>query len=242
MKLPEMILFDYGQTLVNEQEFDGVKGTEAVLKYATENKHHLTAEQVQQEAAAINQEFGRFDPKRRHLFQIEVPNTMFSPYLYESQGIKIPLSTSEIDQIFWDAASPGVATDGVKEFLAFLKKRGIRTGVISNISYAQEVVADRINHLLPENEFEFILTSSNYIFRKPHQRIFKLALEKAELAAEDVWYIGDQFECDIKGALGVGMTPIWYVGAIDAPKEEQQEDIFTITEWWELQEKLEALH
>ncbi len=27
MKLPEMILFDYGQTLVNEQKFDGIKGT-----------------------------------------------------------------------------------------------------------------------------------------------------------------------------------------------------------------------
>lgn len=32
MKKPKMILFDYGQTLVNEQLFDGVKGTEAVLK------------------------------------------------------------------------------------------------------------------------------------------------------------------------------------------------------------------
>lgn len=31
MKKPKMILFDYGQTLVNEQAFDGVKGTEAVL-------------------------------------------------------------------------------------------------------------------------------------------------------------------------------------------------------------------
>ena len=31
---PKMILFDYGQTLINEVKFDGVKGTEAVLKYA----------------------------------------------------------------------------------------------------------------------------------------------------------------------------------------------------------------
>ena len=35
MKKPKLILFDYGQTLVNEQLFDGVKGTEAVLGYAT---------------------------------------------------------------------------------------------------------------------------------------------------------------------------------------------------------------
>lgn len=34
MKKPKMVLFDYGQTLVNEQCFDGIKGTEAILKYA----------------------------------------------------------------------------------------------------------------------------------------------------------------------------------------------------------------
>lgn len=38
MKKPKMILFDYVQTLVNEQIFDGVKGSRAVLEYATKNK------------------------------------------------------------------------------------------------------------------------------------------------------------------------------------------------------------
>lgn len=46
MKIPQMILFDYGQTLFAEQKFDGVKGTEAVLQYAARNKYHLSAEQV----------------------------------------------------------------------------------------------------------------------------------------------------------------------------------------------------
>lgn len=48
IKKPKMILFDYGQTLVNEQKFDGVKGTAAVLKYAKRNKYHKTAEEVQE--------------------------------------------------------------------------------------------------------------------------------------------------------------------------------------------------
>lgn len=105
MKTPKMVLFDYGQTLIAEQKFDGVKGTEAVLRYATRNKYHLSAEQVQAKADGINREFGRFDPEKRHLFQIEIPNTMFTPYLYESQGIEIALSNSEIDTVFWDAAA-----------------------------------------------------------------------------------------------------------------------------------------
>ena len=238
MKLPKMILFDYGQTLVSEQKFDGVKGTEAVLEYATQNKYHLTAEEIQREAAAINEEFGRYDPSRAHLFQIEVPNSMFTPYLYESLGIEVPLSTEEVDRIFWDAAAPGTPTDGMADFLAFLKKNGIRTGVISNIAIAQKIVAERINALLPNNTFEFIITSSNYIFRKPHQRIFKLALEKAGLPAEDVWYIGDSFACDVKGALGVGMTPVWYIGACDQPHFDKQVDVCIIEEWRELEKKI----
>lgn len=36
MKIPKMILFDYGQTLIAEQKFDGVKGTEAVLQLCYE--------------------------------------------------------------------------------------------------------------------------------------------------------------------------------------------------------------
>ena len=42
MKIPKMVLFDYGQTLIAEQKFDGVRGTEAVLQYATRNKYHLS--------------------------------------------------------------------------------------------------------------------------------------------------------------------------------------------------------
>ncbi len=133
MKRPDMILFDYGQTLVNETPFDGVRGTEAVLRYCTENKYHLTAEQIQREANAINSELGRFDPARRHLFQVEAPNYMFTAYLYESLGIKLSLTSGQVDQIFWDAASPGRPTEGCPEFLAYLAAQGIRTGVISNI-------------------------------------------------------------------------------------------------------------
>lgn len=238
MQMPKMILFDYGQTLIAEQEFNGVKGTEAVLQYATENKYHLSAEQIQAKAEEINRELGKGTPEKRHLFQIEIPNTMFTPYLYESLGIEIALSNSEIDTVFWNAAAPGVPTEGIKEFLKYLKNKGIRTGVISNISYAPSVVAERINGLLPENVFEFILTSSNYVFRKPNKRIFELALEKADLNPDEVWYIGDQYECDIKGSLEAGMLPVWYIGAIDLPYKEDK-SILTVAAWDELVLRME---
>ena len=245
MKIPKMVLFDYGQTLIAEQKFGGIRGTEAVLQYATRNKYHLSAEQVQDKANEINRELGRFDPATRHLFQIEIPNIMFSPYLYESQGIEIALSSSEIDTVFWNAAAPGTPTEGIKDFLAYLKSKGIRTGVISNISFAPSVVAERINRLLPENTFEFIITSSNYIFRKPNKRIFDLALEKAQLQPDEVWYIGDQYECDVKGSLKAGLLPIWYIGAIDLPYTMEEghsmgKNILTVKTWSEIKQYMDV--
>ena len=135
MNKPKMIMFDYGQTLIKEEPFNGVKGTEAVLKYAIKNKYGKTATEVQEYANQLNKEMGRFDPYKRHLFQYEIPNHMFTKYLYGSKGIEISLSSEEIDNVFWDAAAPGSPTKGILEFLTFLKQIGIRTAVISNISY-----------------------------------------------------------------------------------------------------------
>ena len=129
-----MILFDYGQTLVAEEPFDGIRGTTAVLKHAIENKYNLTPEQVQTEANKINTELKRFDPVARAKNTVEIPNHLFTGYLYESLGIKINLTAEEIDRTFWDAASPGKPTEGLPELLEYLYKHQIRTAVLSNIS------------------------------------------------------------------------------------------------------------
>ena len=236
---PEMIIFDYGQTLADESSFDGIAGTEAILKYAVKNKYNLTAEQVQAEADKINRELGRFDPDKRHLFQIEVPNDMFRNYLYESLGIKLSVSGEEADTIFWDAASAAKPVEKINELIAYLKKEGIRTGVISNISHCKEAVVNRINKIMPENEFEFVITSSEYMFRKPNKRIFELALEKAELKAQQVWYCGDNFKCDIVGANNAGIFPVYYNNSDD--KVNADFEYLSISDWQEMINALDGI-
>ena len=232
-----MILFDYGQTLVNETPYDGIAGTRAVLQYATKNKHSSTPEEVQAVADTLFSYLNRDDPNKYHLFQIEIPNYMFNAFLYQSLGIELSLSPQEIDRIFWNAAHTCTPTDGIVDFLVFLDKQNIRTGVISNISYCGEVVEEHITQLLPQHNFEFILASSEYLFRKPDRKIFELALEKADLYPEDVWYVGDNYECDVLGAKNAGLFPIFYVGAThNAP---HYNDVFTISSWEQLKQQID---
>lgn len=239
MNKPKMILFDYGQTLVKEDKFNGIAGTESIMKYAVENKYNKTPRDIQKTADEINDEIGRFKSCENHLVKYEVPNSAFSAYLYESQGIKFSVPYDELEEIFWDFAAPASAANGIAEFLEFLKEQRIRTGVISNISYTKKTVENRINKLIPCNEFEFIITSSEYVFRKPSKRIFDLALEKAELKAEEVWYVGDQYKCDIVGAKNAGMFPIWYTANINL-RQDLYADILKISSWRELQQILQG--
>ena len=98
-----------------------------------------------------------------------------------------------------------------------------------------EVVKNKIDRMIPKHNFEFIIATSEYMFRKPNKRIFQLALEKAELNPEDVWYVGDNYECDVVGARNAGIFPVWYVGAKEATYAEK-EDILMVKKWGDLQD------
>ncbi len=233
MKKPKMILFDYGQTLAEEEKYDGVKGTAAVMRYAVENRYDLTPEQVQREADAVNRELGRFDPALRAKNMVEIPNRVFNAYLYESLGIRIDLTPEEYDRIFWDASAPGKPTEGIPEFLDFLWERGIRTAVLSNMSYAGSVLTERIGRFLPGHHFEFIMATSEYLFRKPNPRIFRLALEKAGLSPDEVWYAGDTWSRDAAGAKSAGLLPVLY-RCREQADASNPDGVIQISAWTEL--------
>ena len=241
MYKPKMIIFDYGQTLVHEERFDGVAGTKAVLDRCVKNPSGITAEEVQAFANELNKDIGRYDPVTNHLFLLEVHNHPFQNYLYDYFGLTRIVSPLELETIFWDTASPGKPTEYIFEFLAYLKKMKIRSSVISNIAMSGQALENRINALLPIHDFEFIIASSEYVFRKPHRRIFEIAAKKASLAASDLWYCGDNASCDIDGAKAAGLFPVWYKGAYQGEGDTPEDDCLTVMSWQELQGYLEGL-
>ena len=101
-----------------------------------------------------------------------------------------------------------------------------KNGVVKSVTIAGKEV-------IPE--VYYTIATSDYLFRKPNKRIFQFALQRAELKPEDVWYIGDQYEADVKGALGAGVMPVWYQGAIDLPFTAD-ESVLTVQSWKQLRE------
>ena len=160
--------------------------------------------------------------------------------MYDYFGIEFDLTQNEMDRIFWDASAPGKPVENIELLLNFLHEKGIRTGVISNLSYSGETLKNRINTLLPNNHFEFIIASSEYMFKKPHKRIFELALRKANLVeSKDVWFCGDNVIADVEGASLCGMKPMWFKGALREEKYTPIVDYIEINNWIELKKLLE---
>jgi putative hydrolase of the HAD superfamily len=239
---PKMIIFDYGQTLVNEKSFDGLKGTRAVLREATRNLNNISAEEIQAMANKLNEEIGRYGTEIEEQPVLEIHNHMFQNYLYEYFGIELTKSAGEVEQIFEIAALDAEPTKNIIEFLQYLEDSKIRTGVISNTSFSGERLQACINRYIPSHKFEFMIASSEYIFRKPHKRIFELALRKANLAPCDVWYIGDNALCDVDGATDCGIFAVWYKGAIEkSNKYIPKTSCLEINDWTELMEILKSL-
>ena len=59
------------------------------------------------------------------------------------------------------------------------------------------------------------MTSSDYFIRKPNSILFEIALKKAGLSADKVWFCGDSVYADVNGAHSVGMFPVLYDGSTD---------------------------
>lgn len=242
MNKPKMIIFDYGQTLVNEKIFNPLEGTRAILNEAVINPNNVSADEIQALANQLLKEIGRWGVDAENQTFLEVHNHVFQNYLYEYFDIQFTKPIAEVERIFLKGSCIAEPTKNIVAFLKFLDTKNIRTSVVSNISFSGNLLKEHINNVIPSNNFEFIIASSEYVFRKPHKRIFELALRKAKLSASDTWYCGDNAVFDVDGAAASGIFPVWYKGAIEKsnkyiPKNHHIE----INDWNELIDMLGAL-
>lgn len=243
MKKPEMILFDYGHTLVYEPSFDHPAGFRAVLARCRSNPRGITAEELA-EAYALRLE--RLI-SASHAADCDYLDMAAKRLLYEERALEFDAELTELERLYWDAAGPGTAMPGADALLRELEALGIRSAVVSNMNFREANVKGRIDRLLPDNRFEFVLCSCEYATRKPRQDFFRLALRKAGLEADQVWFCGDNPRCDVVGAFEAGMQAVWYDNDMGCPYRQDADRVevtvpcLHIREWTELGELLKKL-
>ena len=88
---PKMVLFDYGQTLIDEPYFNKALGMEAVLAHADANPLGRTARELADYIDALEGEMERFRTADGHIPLYETHNLPFQRYVFASQGLSFSL-------------------------------------------------------------------------------------------------------------------------------------------------------
>ena len=89
-----------------------------------------------------------------------------------------------------------------------LGRRGLKRGLIVN--GAPAVQRHLIQNLRIEAHFEHVVLAEIEGYSKPDPRLFRRALELADVAPEQMLYVGDSPITDVYGAVRAGIRTAWF--------------------------------
>lgn len=102
---------------------------------------------------------------------------------------------------------PVIEPDGMAA-IAFLHRRGLALGCVTNTILLEEAVIDALRRLGLLAYLRSVVVSSAMGYRKPHPSLFLSALDELGVEAGDAVFVGDRLVDDIGGARAVGMRTI----------------------------------
>ncbi len=130
----------------------------------------------------------------------------------------------------------------VRKILLKLKEMGLLLGIITDGNPIKQW--EKILRLELDAYFDEVLISDFVGVKKPHPKIFRKALGKFNVKADEALMVGDRLYSDIYGAKQVGMHTVWFKYGKYANREKDYIKYadFTIEDLKELPEIIEVLN
>lgn len=190
--------FDIDHTLVVDNKLERIAFLRLLARIDLEGgvlRGTLDHETSAIDTLLVRQRSGAFtiDEAIRH-FVLEhgVPDA--EPFVEHFRTIVLSL----VDQIV-------VPLTGAPRMLAELRGHGIATAVLSNgWNPLQQRKAERAGFTGP------VLASADIGASKPDPRAFAALVERLDLPADRIWYVGDNPRSDVAGAHAAGLRAAWY--------------------------------
>jgi putative hydrolase of the HAD superfamily len=216
------VLFDLGGTLMYERatwNAINARADEALTNY-------LRGEGMELNLSTFPREFRN---RLRKYFQQREKDLLETTYSFVLRDVlkdkgygDVPESTLRhaLDELFAITQTNWTLENDTLSTLQKLEQDGYRMGLISNAGDDQDVqqLARRFDIA---RYFDFILTSAACSYRKPHRRIFELALSNWYFLPSEAVMVGDNLDADIRGAQSVGLLAVWISRRAGERTEEQ---------------------
>jgi putative hydrolase of the HAD superfamily len=133
---------------------------------------------------------------------------------------------------------------GTEEMLAGLKGNH-RLGLLSNFTHPP-AARGLMDYLGLTPFFDVVLISGDLGYRKPHGSVFEQLISDLGVERDQILFIGDDLDPDIRGAKEAGLHPVWmtyvrdnrvptFPGYTAGGEEEAGADVPRISNWKDLQ-------
>jgi len=113
-----------------------------------------------------------------------------------------------LDRLFAVTQTNWILEEEALPTLKKLESNGYRLGLVSNAGDDKDV-QQLAKKFRVDPYFDFILTSARCSYRKPHPRIFEMALSNWYFLPTEAVMVGDNLDADIRGAQNAGLYAVW---------------------------------
>ena len=205
------VLFDLGETLL---DFGKVKATRLFREGARLSYDYLKS---------CDQPVGNFEYycwsnlialRVRHFIsnitKKDINSSALLRHIGTKKGIKLDAEQWRHFAWLWYEPLSKIATTDpkIKETLISLKGLGLKLGILSNTFVNAHSLEKHLKQIGILDFFTIRMYSYEFDFRKPDLRIFKIAAERIGEAVENIMYVGDRIDKDIKPAIKIGFKPV----------------------------------
>lgn len=203
------ILFDLGSTLL---EYETIPWDELNLRCIEAGYAYLVKQGY---AVPSLDEFIRAFQDIRQVYRERAAASLeewvvidLSAELLKSCGLN---GDQELAQAYFEAYAQPVAEQvtmfaDAPTVLRLLKKSGRKIGLVSNTIFPGEYHLRELAGYNILQYFDFTIFSSSFGYRKPHQSIYRHAVELMGIAPERLLFIGDRYQEDYQGPREYGMN------------------------------------
>jgi len=135
----------------------------------------------------------------------------------------------------------GKAEPKTKETLTTLANSGLKLGIVSNTFVNADSLDKHLEQLGILHFFPVRLYSYEFNFRKPDARIFRAAAERIGEMLENIMFVGDHINMDVKAAMKTGMQAVLKAAYTNAGKKTPN-GVIKITHLAELPALIEKIN
>lgn len=203
-----ILIFDYFETIIHNKSMDFNRGLKTMWEKYYKDK--CTFEEISEYGEELFQ----------HMMEVHKQGLEYAfvkdelPKYAERYGGDIIKMTVEEEADFLMKCNEMENMPYIPEALAEFDKMGIPMYVLSNSGFTAEALLFALEKLGIRKYFKEIWSSANYGKIKPSREFFEMAIEQVILdnsaeKRENIVFVGDTYNSDVKGANDAGIDVIW---------------------------------